>query len=219
MSSSSSSSSSGFDLSDSSGSENDIDLDIEEPFLTVKTKNKNYFEVVIPNYSEAEFFEHFRLSKNVVDNITERFLQSQYYHHQAGEFGKISASKCVCVFLWFVGHEAASFRDIADRFDISLSSLWKIITRMTYFLSNLSPEIIKWPSPEEKQEISQHFEENGFPGGVVGVIDGTHVRIDKPNNDPDSYYNRKHYYSFQVWFGTFLTDILKMFFIIGSSSV
>lgn len=81
ISTSSSSSSSGFDLSDSSGSENDIDLDIEEPFLTVITKNKNYFEVVIPNYSEAEFFEHFRLSKNVVENITELFLQSQYYHH------------------------------------------------------------------------------------------------------------------------------------------
>lgn len=61
----------------------------------------------------------------------------------------------------------------------------------------MSPQIIKWPTPEEQVNIEEHFESNGFPG-VIGVIDGTHIKIDKPSQDPDSYLNRKHFYSIQV---------------------
>ena len=28
---------------------------------------------------------------------------------------------------------------------------------------------------------------------VIGVIDGSHVKIDKPSNDPDSYLSRKNF--------------------------
>ncbi len=37
----------------------------------------------------------------------------------------------------------------------------------------------------------------GFPG-VVGVIDGTHVRIIAPSEDEDAYVNRKRYHSINV---------------------
>lgn len=51
----------------------------------------------------------------------------------------------------------------------------------------------------EKIEIEHHFANNGFPG-VIGAIDGTHIKIDKPTVDPDSYMNRKNYYSIQVFY-------------------
>ncbi|KAK5647838.1 hypothetical protein RI129_002730 [Pyrocoelia pectoralis] len=91
------------------------------------------------------------------------------------------------VFLWFVGHQTASFADVSDRFNITKSSLERIINRQT----------IRWPSDEEKVQIEREFRENGF-GNVIGAIDGSHVKIDKPQNDPDSYINRKGYYSIQV---------------------
>jgi len=31
-----------------------------------------------------------------------------------------------------------------------------------------------------------------------GAIDGTHIRIDKPVDDPDSYINRKQYFSLHI---------------------
>ncbi|CAH1380903.1 unnamed protein product, partial [Tenebrio molitor] len=43
----------------------------------------------------------------------------------------------------------------------------------------------------------EHFRENGFPG-VIGTIDGSHIKIDKPSDDPESYMNRKGYYSIQI---------------------
>jgi len=99
--------------------------------------------------------------------------------------------------MWFVGHQTASFRDVADRFNITLSSLHRIIERLTYFLSNYSPQIIKWPNDEEKRESEISFRANGFPM-AIGAIDGCHIKIDKPDNDPDSYINRKGYYSIQM---------------------
>lgn len=30
---------------------------------------------------------------------------------------------------------------------------------------------------------------------VIGCIDGSHIRIDKPSEDPMAYINRKHYFS------------------------
>ncbi|KAF2886746.1 hypothetical protein ILUMI_19427 [Ignelater luminosus] len=48
-----------------------------------------------------------------------------------------------------------------------------------------------WPSEEETGEISKFFRQKRFPG-IVGVIDGTRIKIYKPENDPDSYLNRKY---------------------------
>lgn len=33
---------------------------------------------------------------------------------------------------------------------------------------------------------------------LIGILDGTHVRIDKPAENPDSYLNRKYFFSIQV---------------------
>lgn len=101
--------------------------------------------------------------------------------------------------MWFIGHQTASFRDVADRFNITLSSLHRIVRRMVYFFSSMSPEIIKWPNDEEKTRIAEGFASSGFPN-VIGAIDGSHVRLDKPSVDPDSYLNRKGFYSIQVQF-------------------
>lgn len=101
--------------------------------------------------------------------------------------------------MWYIGHQTASFRDVGDRFGVTISSINRVIHRLTMFLSNLSPEILAWPNENEKRISENHFRDNGFLN-VIGAIDGTHIRLDKPENDPDSYINRKGYYSIQVSF-------------------
>lgn len=181
-------------------SDNDYSSDEEVVELIIdrdRPKNQNFFEETVPLYDDSEFREHFRLSRRIVERISDQYSQSVYFSYQAGGNGKLSSSQQTHIFLWYVGHQTASFRDVADRFNISIGMLHTIIKRYSYFLSNLSSQLITWPSNEEKLEILQHFEENGFPG-VIGVIDGTHIKIDKPAVDPDSYLNRKHFFSIQV---------------------
>lgn len=128
-------------LSSSSSSDKEFFIFHHRP----KQKNENYLEMIMPNYSDQEFIEHFRVSRHVANNITERFGQSEYFFHQAGEFGKLSASHYTLIFLWFASYEAASYRDVADHFGISISTLRVVVERLTYFVSNIALEIITWP--------------------------------------------------------------------------
>lgn len=179
--------------SESSGEEDlEVLLDAD-----LRPKNTDYFEQIIPQYSDEIFIEHFRVSRPVANLISERFAESNYYSTHTGCYGTLSAQNAIYIYLWFVGHQTASFRDVADRFDVTISTLFRIIRRVSYFLSNLSPEVIHWPSENEKNDIERHFRHNGFLG-VIGAIDGSHVKIDKPADDPESYLNRKGYYSIQV---------------------
>ncbi|KAJ8930288.1 hypothetical protein NQ314_016907 [Rhamnusium bicolor] len=142
-----------------------------------RVKNSHYLEETVSEYSDAVFFEHYRISRGVVNDISRRY-------------GNIPASHQVLIYLWYIGHQTASFRDVAVRFDISLSSVNRIICRVTLFLSNLSPQIIEWPTEDEKRTIEGHFRESGFPN-IIRAIDGCHIKVNKPENDPDSYINRK----------------------------
>lgn len=57
---------------------------------------------------------------------------------------------------------------------------------------------IKWPSIEEARSTWELIKNRyGFPK-VIGAIDGTHIRIVAPKMNPESYINRKGYYSIQL---------------------
>ncbi|KAJ8929175.1 hypothetical protein NQ314_018158 [Rhamnusium bicolor] len=155
------------------------DEDVEEiAELMEVPKNSNYFEETVPQYDNAQYMEHFRISRQKTADLAERFKNSEYFNYQEGGAPKISALKFITTFLWFAGHESVGFRDVADRF-------------------NMTKKVIVWPTANEKVVIERHFRENNFPG-VIGAIDGTHIRIDKPTEDADSYLNRKHYHSIQA---------------------
>lgn len=174
------------------------DDDLEEMVVALAVpKVENFFEEIVPQFNEKQYLEHFRVSREITQQLAEQFEHSEYYNYQEGDSEKISPLKFVTAFLWFSSNEAVSYRVVADRFNISKSSLHKIIRRVSYFLSNLFPQVIKWPGDIEQVGIMNYFQEKGFPG-IIGVIDGTHIRIDKPADDPDSYLNRKHFYSIQV---------------------
>ena len=47
------------------------------------------------------------------------------------------------------------------------------------------------------REIMKNFESHEFPGlpRIIGVIDGTHIRIRAPTVNPNAYINRKKFHS------------------------
>lgn len=69
-----------------------------------------------------------------------------------------------------MGHESASYRDVADRFGVTISVLHKIITRVTDFIMSLAPTIICYPTAIEKEETANFYrDKKGFPG-IIGNI-------------------------------------------------
>lgn len=180
-----------------SGDEHFLNIILPET-LRSHPKNENYAEDVIPSYTEDEFLEHFKVPREILNNLAQEFQQSEFYPKKDTGMLRLSPEKCLWTFCWYATHEAASFRDVSDRFNIAISTLYNIIGKVGLFLSHKSPTVITWPtSQDEKNLILEEFSQKGFPG-VIGCMDGTHIRIDKPHNDPDSYLNRKKFYSIQV---------------------
>lgn len=68
-----------------------------------------------------------------------------------------------------MGHQSASYRDVADRFGVTISTLHKIITRVTNFILSLAPNMIKYPTQLEKQETTAYYRVKGFPGAIGNV--------------------------------------------------
>ena len=88
------------------------------------------------------------------------------------------------------------YKSIGYRFGLSESTANKIVHSLVRFITQyLLDEVIKWPTNEEKQEMTQMINEVYHFPGVIGMIDGTHIEIEQPSERGYEYYNRKDYYS------------------------
>ena len=63
-------------------------------------------------------------------------------------------------------------------------------------------------------EIMENFRARGHPGfpRIIGVIDGTHIRIKAPIKQPDAYVKRKKFHSLVAQVR------INVFFLFGSES-
>jgi hypothetical protein len=92
------------------------------------------------------------------------------------------------------------------------STCLDVLYRMARLLlqTNQEYQIISWPNEARQNIISNHFNSDGFSGnitnyycmkilkvveGVIGCIDGSHIRIKAPRQNKNSYINRKGYHS------------------------
>jgi len=69
----------------------------------------------------------------------------------------ITAEKHVFAYLWFVGHQSEhhTYKDVADRFGVTLSALFNIITPVTDFLLSMVAIIIRLSTNAEMVAIQQ----------------------------------------------------------------
>ncbi|XP_036345461.1 uncharacterized protein LOC118754681 [Rhagoletis pomonella] len=119
---------------------------------------------------------HFRISRNLFESLSQRFSVSDFYNNLRAD-KRLSEKTHLLVFLWFAGHEACSYRDLGDRFNLCLSSVCKIIARVTMFISSLSSDVIKWPTQQQKLESSEFFNRKCYFSKAIGCTDGTTSKL------------------------------------------
>lgn len=51
-----------------------------------------FLENTVPQYTDNQFFEHFRLSRQIANNIGEIYSRSPHFKNQLGQYGIIAAS-------------------------------------------------------------------------------------------------------------------------------
>uniref|UniRef100_A0A3Q1F6Y6 DDE Tnp4 domain-containing protein n=1 Tax=Acanthochromis polyacanthus TaxID=80966 RepID=A0A3Q1F6Y6_9TELE len=88
------------------------------------------------------------------------------------------------------------YRSISHLFGIGLSTCClitqEVVTAINFILK---PKYIRQPTAPELKVIVQGFRDKWRFPQVAGAIDGTHIKIRAPTDDPVSYYNRKGEYS------------------------
>lgn len=87
------------------------------------------------------------------------------------------------------------FRSISEKYDVSKSTAWSYVHKITSLLLKLSPNYIKWPAGLDAIKTMAGFEKRqGFPK-TTGAIDGSHIPITPPQKQQMSYCNRKKFHS------------------------
>ena len=89
-------------------------------------------------------------------------------------------------------------RTVGKTLKVSQSQASKIIRNVTRAIARQAPHHIYMPRPEEQGRLMHNFFRKCQIPGVIGCIDGTHIRIQKPRQFENAYVNRKGYHSINV---------------------
>ncbi|CAD6240936.1 GSCOCG00012596001-RA-CDS [Cotesia congregata] len=151
------------------------------------TRINNYYEEVIPEYDDEQFYLHFRMSREAFID-----LQEIISLHVRNLNDPIPLGKKILMTIWLLA-TPDSFRSVADRFNFSESTAHFSFKEIILILShNLLPNFISWPNDEESALIENAFlNKTGGFSGIVGAIDGCHISIRQPPGNANDYYNRK----------------------------
>lgn len=97
--------------------------------------------------------------------------------------------------LWLYHADGNEHTVLCLLFDIDRTSVTVITDHVTRALNHAWAEEVRWPSKEERKEMYGFF---SCHEKAVGCIDGTHCRIDVPDNEEDEdscYSGYKHYHT------------------------
>ncbi|XP_024882531.1 protein ANTAGONIST OF LIKE HETEROCHROMATIN PROTEIN 1-like isoform X1 [Temnothorax curvispinosus] len=182
----------------SSDSDND-ELEILEKMLNKRRKVsrvQNYVETVVPGLTSQDFKAHFRMLPGTFEYLLS-IIEPILLREKTEGAPMISPRKQCLLALWRLA-TPDSLRSISDRFNVGRSTALYITRRVINALIELAPTVIKWPTNERVGQVWAGFEANsGFPK-VIGAIDGTHINIPAPKDDPAAYVNRKSHHSIQL---------------------
>jgi len=133
-------------------------------------------------------------------NFLQRLVETIETHLQ--ETGRLRRHRTpmrdiVLMVVWMLA-TPDTFRSVALRFGVGPSTLYYFYSYIIQALRELSGRFISWPDQEERQHIQHSFRRaTGFPG-VAGCIDGTHVYVTAPVEEPAAFRNRFQCYSILV---------------------
>ena len=109
-------------------------------------RNQQFCEQVVQSYSLDEFRSHFRMSRGKVELLC-REIAGTGKIPTGNRFGRaaIPLEKQVLAFIWFISNMEV-IRSVSDRFNVTLSSLERILFRVSGACVDLKQHYIKWPN-------------------------------------------------------------------------
>ena len=159
----------------------------------VKERTTSFFETTVQRWSEEEFKGNFRISRatfTYLCSLLAPHLQRRHFIRQP-----LTVEQRVSIALWRLGTNI-EYRTIGHLFGVGLATVFCAVRDFCEAVVEiLLPHYINIPTGVRLHEIVEDFESRwGFPQ-CVGAIDGTHIPIIAPHQNPLDYFNRKGHHS------------------------
>ncbi|XP_056003022.1 putative nuclease HARBI1 [Ostrea edulis] len=145
------------------------------------------------DFNDSEYKERYRFSKESVNFITD-LLEPELCRPTLRSYSLSALSQVEMALRYYA--TGNNMKTIGDTLGFHKSSVSRSIQDVSQALTDLASRFIKWPSTEgEKSNIKKGFYAIAKFPGVIGAIDGTHVRIMGPSEHEPVYVNRKGFHS------------------------
>ncbi|XP_024872183.1 protein ALP1-like [Temnothorax curvispinosus] len=157
---------------------------------------QNYLQI-IDSWTNKEYKQHLRLNRCTASKLIDELELSNFIPSHSFGVKPISAKLSFLLFLWYIAN-TEPLRTMSDRFDVSISSVFRVLRRVVTWLLTKFDSVIKWPQGLEAVVVNEQFSSKKSIPKVLGAIDGTHIRIEKPLDRAREYCNRKKYFSISL---------------------
>ncbi|CAC5414366.1 HARBI1 [Mytilus coruscus] len=145
--------------------------------------------IELATLSDRQIRSRFRFKRESIQFISD--LLRNDLSHTTRRSQPISVEMQVMLALRF--YASGSFLEvIGDTMGVDKATACRAVNDVTNALLSKKDQFIKWPArQEERDRNKQGFFRGGLFPGVIGCIDGTHVKIQAPSEDEPAYVNRK----------------------------
>jgi len=155
-----------------------------------KVERKDPFKCL----SDQEFFRRYRFSKETVRVISDIVCDDLQRETKRNNALPVDIQVTMALQYFATG----TFQQIVgDTLNISQPSISRIIKNVSIALARKSDRYIKINNENINRKKQDFYNIAHFPN-CIGAIDCTHVKIKKPNTDPEYFINRKGSYSINV---------------------
>ena len=141
----------------------------------------------LSNFTDEELRSRYRFGRESIEFLSE--LLRDDLERDTSRNHALSTTVQVLVALRFFA-SGSFLQVIGDTLGLSKSSV---------SLAQKQRNFVKWPLTEEEilQNKRGFFTKGGFPG-VIGCVDGTHIKIQAPHENENDFVNRKGFHSINV---------------------
>ncbi|XP_053710278.1 putative nuclease HARBI1 [Synchiropus splendidus] len=159
----------------------------------LQLKSEPEWEMML-NMDDHTFVHRFHVTKPQFEYLAAKLRDNGLEKQHSHGLPAVPAMKKVLMFLWFMANQD-SFRQISQRFDVSQSSAHRVVLQVLNIMSTIGTAFVSWPNADEKAASAAAFRRLCGIKGVIGAIDGCHIRIQRPPRRGGDYMNHKSFYS------------------------
>ena len=152
---------------------------------------RNHFDTL----TEAELISRYRFDRAGIMELV-RITEADLQHPTARNHA-LTPLQQVMVALRFYATGSMQIV-VGDTIIVSQPTVSRAIRAVSVALARRINNFVHFPEGNELIRNQESFHEMAHFPGVVGLIDGTHIRIQAPSEHEDEYVNRKNFHSINV---------------------